>query len=774
MSISTKNNKIIFLISEQIKTSDNKYLLNGIDLSKARFYYKEDLENFYELVTSDYEVFEESGNTFLKINNTEINSIVELFQIAYELNFTGGQYDPTFDVDIEVLKDNYNKLVEDSKNIWEILKKQVFVADSLDENKILPALQEGEIWVKTSDGWKGITVVDFQKQISDALLALNSYTTLKENQLDNFEKDMELELGNHVETVNKVELNRYVEEVNKIELNNFVEQVNKVDLLNYTGVQKQALDDKFDELKQDNGIIPESTISINELTYGRWWTDNITTFLDTPINMLDSDISGAVEVTISDNKKVFKFYTTNNKVFFKIETGTGYTKWALLAEDDNSSISFGFLGSDYKFTPIKWDSELLTYVKATSLTGADAISVNCDTNKGYIYYDSKVKIPTGSLDDKGNIFENGHYYFLSQTIDGKFQKELPTTGIWQPMFQVLEFNNELFAIIEIESLEDITPVLTDIHSNEYVNVLTKEEVIAEGNTQVDRIESEKDDSIAEIEAKKNSSIASVEAKRVSSVADVEAVKTSVELMLEGEDVLGNALSLSGKTREQYDTKIEANTEQIQNLSRNIILPIVHGAGLMDFSIEGGSDVMWKLADGTISYSTRPVKTLPAGTSYLYCSNLWANGVAIKSNGTNKNYVGKTSDLSNLTYSASFNNTEVTGDIASLSNLTYYASFNNTEVTGDIASLSNLTYYASFYGTQVYGILTPTPTLTRIYLTDTNLTTNDVDQSVINLNNVTTITNGILSIFGLTRTIASTAAINALVAKGWSVTDATVI
>lgn len=42
------------------------------------------------------------------------------------------------------------------------------------------------------------------------------------------------------------------------------------------------------------------------------------------------------------------------------------------------------------------------------------------------------------------------------------------------------------------------------------------------------------------------------------------VKAEVESILENSEATGNALSLSGKTREQYDAEITSNTEQIQN------------------------------------------------------------------------------------------------------------------------------------------------------------------------------------------------------------------
>ena len=48
--------------------------------------------------------------------------------------------------------------------------------------------------------------------------------------------------------------------------------------------------------------------------------------------------------------------------------------------------------------------------------------------------------------------------------------------------------------------------------------------------------------------------------------EVEDVKTEVELIIQGDPEGGNAISVGGKTRAEFDAEIEANTEQIQILS----------------------------------------------------------------------------------------------------------------------------------------------------------------------------------------------------------------
>ena len=126
------------------------------------------------------------------------------------------------------------------------------------------------------------------------------------------------------------------------------------------------------------------------------------------------------------------------------------------------------------------------------------------------------------------------------------------------------------------------------------------------------------------------------------------------------------------------------------------LALPHGAGLFNFSITNGTGVAWKLSNGVLSTSTTQNLTLPEGTSYLYCNNLWESGVQVSAGSTGSKFTGNLSVFSNLTNSLNLNNCSlVTGNLSSLSNLTYRISLDNCPlVTGNLSSLSNLTNYLS--------------------------------------------------------------------------------
>lgn len=181
------------------------------------------------------------------------------------------------------------------------------------------------------------------------------------------------------------------------------------------------------------------------------------------------------------------------------------------------------------------------------------------------------------------------------------------------------------------------------------------------------------------------------------------------------------------------------------------------AGLFDFSVTNANNLLWVFADGSTSTDIKPTRTLTEDqTVKVYCDDWSKSNIVFRDNDTNTNYVG---------------------DIKVLKRLRYYANFYNcANLTGDISALSNISYYASFGNcANLVGVLNPHPSLRYLYLNNTGLSINDVDQTVINLDTNTTATSTrALNISGLERSTVSSSAIASLITKGWSVTDATVV
>lgn len=164
---SQKKYKINKIVLEILKTSSGRYSINGIDLEKSKFLYREPQGMYIDLAHGDYTIDESGGTKTLIITNSEINTKLESIQVAYVYDFTATKYETDFNVDINILKDRYNVLVENTELLWEEIRKQGFVADGLNFDIILPQLDTGEVWVKTEDGWRGFNIGDIEKNIAD-------------------------------------------------------------------------------------------------------------------------------------------------------------------------------------------------------------------------------------------------------------------------------------------------------------------------------------------------------------------------------------------------------------------------------------------------------------------------------------------------------------------------------------------------------------------------------------------------------------------------------
>ena len=164
---SYKRQKIIKIVRE-IGYSGNKYQINGIVLTKAIFFIKKGKELFKLIANGDYTITTEGTNTFIVINNTILDGVLSL-QIGYELNTLSGKYEVNSDPDINILKEKYNTLVDDFKNLWDYVQKQTLVSDTLSMELILPRLEEGETWIYKDNEMKATPLIVAEAELQKLL-----------------------------------------------------------------------------------------------------------------------------------------------------------------------------------------------------------------------------------------------------------------------------------------------------------------------------------------------------------------------------------------------------------------------------------------------------------------------------------------------------------------------------------------------------------------------------------------------------------------------------
>lgn len=218
---SYKRQKIIKIVRE-IQYSGNKYQINGIDLTKAIFFIKKGRELFKLVANGDFTITHEGTNTYLNINSAILISVISV-QIGHELNTLSGKYEVSSDPDINILKDRYNALVDDFKNLWDYVQKQTLVSDTLSMELILPKLENGETWVYKDNEMKATPLIVAETEIQKLLDEL-----IKESQniLDDYVTTLttnsKTELTNLLNN-SKTDINDYTED-KKEELQNFIDK----------------------------------------------------------------------------------------------------------------------------------------------------------------------------------------------------------------------------------------------------------------------------------------------------------------------------------------------------------------------------------------------------------------------------------------------------------------------------------------------------------------------------------------------------------------------
>lgn len=228
-------------------------------------------------------------------------------------------------------------------------------------------------------------------------------------------------------------------------------------------------------------------------------------------------------------------------------------------------------------------------------------------------------------------------------------------------------------------------------------------------------------------------------------------------------------------------------KSIIGYSQDYVFPINCTAGLMDFSISG--TVFWYLVGGTTSTSVRPGATLGAGVSYCFSVSMLGNTIVVSSMLTEARYVGEPKDIPRLTYDFElYNNSNFVGnmidmprtlrsfDITLTTKLSgsiddipitskYLDMYGSNLLTGNIANLPRVSTYIRVQAcTQLSGIYNPSATVNNLYFGQTAMTSNDTDQTIINLAAITTVVSGGVLQVKNNRTAASDAAVASLAGK----------
>ena len=144
-----KTGKTIEIIKEFLAGGGDKFEINGIDLSKAVFMYRERNSSFIPIPRGNYTTNTENNILYLNITGNVIAKAYE-YQVIYTSDMKAGKYLEEYP-ELKVLVSKYNDLVEDVTNIIKYTKSTGVKVDTLKMTQILTQLEPNTFWVMNSD-----------------------------------------------------------------------------------------------------------------------------------------------------------------------------------------------------------------------------------------------------------------------------------------------------------------------------------------------------------------------------------------------------------------------------------------------------------------------------------------------------------------------------------------------------------------------------------------------------------------------------------------------
>ncbi|MGL6100947.1 MAG: hypothetical protein ACRC0G_15170, partial [Fusobacteriaceae bacterium] len=229
---SQKFKNITKIIKEINVTTDNRYNLDGLNVSQCRFLYRTPKKTFKDLNPGDYRIEEVGGSTFLVVTSEPIKQTLESVQVVSLLNFEASTYETEYDVDINTLKNKYNKLVENSQELWDHVRKSGFVSDDASMQLILPQLDNEQLWYYAEGEYRALDLADF-RELGEGLI--EAYVE--------YEKSLiEILLRNARENIIQTKNNSI------IELQGLLDSLN-LNIDNFTGDKKKELQKIIDDFR---------------------------------------------------------------------------------------------------------------------------------------------------------------------------------------------------------------------------------------------------------------------------------------------------------------------------------------------------------------------------------------------------------------------------------------------------------------------------------------------------------------------------------------------
>lgn len=385
-----KTGKTVEIVKEFLAGSGDKFEINGIDLSKAVFMYRERNSSFIPIPKGNYSTNTENNNLYLNITGDIIVKAYE-YQVIYTSDMKAGKYLEEYP-ELKVLVGKYNDLVEDVTNIIKYAKTSGAKIDSLKMTQVLTRLEPNTFWVMNADEkLEAFPIGDLNSKYQEMINKIKKEVeelikSTKETSLSEIEAAAKNKISEFTE-----ELKNKVNELNTI-FNKAQEDIkNSVDRLN---------DNEKEAIKEFERILSEKINSLNALS-----------------DELKNSLSSAVAKYIADNR---------NKL--KGDRGAGIT--SITATGDKVTVNY--------------DDNKNTVFTVPTIAGRDGKEI-----QNLSYSDNKLKITMSDNSSKEVEIKSG--LTLKIVFKGSLRAggKVNLGENWKICFVNSNFNNHIQTIINI-------------------------------------------------------------------------------------------------------------------------------------------------------------------------------------------------------------------------------------------------------------------------------------------------------------------------------------
>ncbi|VTX56701.1 Uncharacterised protein [Fusobacterium nucleatum] len=144
-----KTGKTIEIIKEFLAGGGDRFEINGIDLSKAVFMYRERNSSFIPIPRGNYTTNTENNSLYLNVIG-DVKTKAYEYQVIYTSDMKAGKYLEEYP-ELKVLVSKYNDLIEDVTNIIKYAKSTGVKVDTSKMTQILTQLEPNTFWVMNAD-----------------------------------------------------------------------------------------------------------------------------------------------------------------------------------------------------------------------------------------------------------------------------------------------------------------------------------------------------------------------------------------------------------------------------------------------------------------------------------------------------------------------------------------------------------------------------------------------------------------------------------------------